>query len=67
MKAISVKTNKNGVKYALVGEGGETFRVIVERENYAPHCKGGMSKAWLLVEYGMTKDAAEKLFNRRSA
>ena len=33
MKAIEVKTNSKGIRYALVTDGA-TFLVYVERENY---------------------------------
>jgi len=66
MKAIKAATNKRGIKYALIADG-ETFGVCKLCENYAPHCKGGMSKTWRYVEKGMTLEAATVLFNRRAA
>lgn len=64
-KVIETAVNKSDVKYALT-QDGETFGVYVLRENYASHCKGGMSQTWRYVEKDLTKEAAEKLFNRRS-
>lgn len=65
MKAIEVKTNSKGTRYALVANG-DTFSVYVERENYCRHARGGIAKTWRYVERGMTREAAEALFNRRT-
>lgn len=65
MKAIAVKTNSKGVRYALVTDG-VTFSVYVECENYCRHVRGGIAKTWRYVERGMTREAAEALFNRRT-
>ena len=65
MKAIAVKTNRKGIRYALVADG-TTFSVYVERENYCRHVRGGIAKSWRYVERGMTREAAETLFNRRT-
>lgn len=66
MKAIAIKTNKRAIKYMLAQEG-EAFSVWKLCENYAPHCKGGMSQIWRYIERGLTKDAADALFKRRSS
>lgn len=65
-KVIQTKTNKRGIKYAL-GTDGNTFSVWKLCENYAAHCKGGMSYTWRYVQKDMTQDAAQTLFNRRGA
>lgn len=65
MATIKTYTNTRGIKYALVSEG-ETFGVWKLCENYAAHIRGGIAKTWRYVEKGMTKEAAEKLFNRRT-
>lgn len=36
MKAIAVKSNSKGIRYALVTDG-VTFSVYVERKNYCRH------------------------------
>lgn len=64
-QAIARKTNSKGVTYALVKDG-EAFGVYKRCENYAPHRKGGMSVSWRYVEKNMTRDAAQKLFDRRT-
>lgn len=65
MKAVAVKTNSKGIRYALVTDGA-TFSVYVERENYCRHARGGIAKSWRYVERGMTREAAEALFKRRT-
>lgn len=65
MKAIAVKTNSKGIRYALVTDGS-TFSVYVERENYCRHARGGIAKSWRYVERGMACEAAEALFKRRT-
>lgn len=65
MKAIEVKTNSKGTRYVLATDGA-TFSVYVERENYCRHIRGGIAKTWRYVERGMTREAAEALFNRRT-
>ena len=65
MKAIAVKTNSKGIRYALVTDGA-TFSVYVERENYCRHVRGGIAKSWRYVERGMSREAAEALFKRRT-
>lgn len=65
MKAVAVKTNSKGIRYALVTDGA-TFSVYVERENYCRHVRGGIAKSWRYVERGMTREAAEALFKRRT-
>lgn len=64
-KAIAVKVNKSGIKYALIAEDCG-FAVWKLCENYAPHRKGGMSQTWRVVESKMTREAADKLYSRRS-
>lgn len=65
MNAIANKTNKRGIQYALV-QDGDKFGVYKLCENYCRHVKGGMAKAWRYVEKGMTREAAQALFDRRS-
>lgn len=61
----TVKTNSRGIKYALRNDGA-TSSVWKLCENYASHCKGGMSYTWRFVQKGMDHQAAEVLFTRRS-
>lgn len=61
----TVKTNSRGIKYALRNDGA-TSTVLKLCENYASHCKGGMSYTWRVVQKGLTPEAALVLFNRRS-
>jgi hypothetical protein len=65
-KLIQAKTNKRGIQYAL-GTDGATFSVWKLCENYAAHCKGGLSQNWRYVQKNMTQEAALALFNRRGA
>lgn len=65
-KLIETKVNKRGVKYALSTDG-KTFGVYKLCENYAAHCKGGMSYTWRYIQRGMSRDDAQALFNRRGA
>ena len=66
MKMIERKTNRNGVDYAIFREG-ETFGVWKLCGNYCRHTAGGIRYVWRYVERGMTREAADKLFKRRSA
>lgn len=66
MKAIAVKSNSKGIRYVLVTDG-TTFSVYVERENYCRHVRGGIAKSWRYAERGMTREAAEALFKRRTS
>jgi hypothetical protein len=61
----TVKTNSRGIKYALRNDGS-TSCVLKLCENYASHCKGGMSYTWRVVQKGMDHQAAQVLFTRRS-
>jgi hypothetical protein len=63
-KTIKTAISKRGIKFALT-QKGETFGVYKLCENYAAHCKGGMSQTWRYIEIGMTREAAETLFSRR--
>lgn len=64
-KAISVKTYSKGIKYCLASNS-KGFEVWKLCENYCRHTKGGIRKTWRYVEKGMTQEAAEKLFKRRT-
>lgn len=65
MKTLSVKTNKNNVKYALC-QSDDKFSVWKLCSNYCRNVKGGISKTWRYVERNMTFEDAQVLFNRRS-
>jgi hypothetical protein len=74
MKTVEIKTNKNGIKYALVSihtglsadADDVSYGVYKLCENYAAHCKGGMSKTWRYVQKNMAFEDALALFQRRS-
>ena len=65
-KCISKKANSKGAVFALVS-GPEGFEVWKLAENYAGHCKGGITRTWRYLQKGMNEDAALALFNRRVA
>lgn len=64
-KVVSVKTNSRGIKYCLTSNSNG-FEVWKLCENYCRQTKGGIRKTWRYVEKGMTLEAAEKLFKRRT-
>ena len=66
MKALQIKTNKRGIKYALVIDGN-SYGVWKLCENYNGHVRGGIKKTWRQVERNITLEAATALFNRRGA
>ena len=66
MKTLKTKVSKAGVKFALVAYENGTFGVYKLCQNYAAHCKGGMSSTWRYVQKGMTFEAAEILFEKRA-
>jgi hypothetical protein len=66
MKAIEIKTNKRGIKFALTTDG-ETYGVWKLSENYDGRVRGGIRKSWRWVEQGVTKEQAEKTFKRRTS
>jgi hypothetical protein len=74
MKTLQTKTNKNGIKYALVSihtglsadADDVTYGVYKLCENYASHCKGGMAKTWRYVAKNMAFEDANALFDRRA-
>jgi hypothetical protein len=66
MKTLAVKVNKRGIRYALVAKA-TGFAVYKLCENYASHCKGGIAYTWRSVESSMTHEAANVLFERRTA
>ena len=63
-KALEVRKNAVGRRYALV-QDGDTYSVWAECSNYSSHVRGGISKTWRYVDRGMTRKDAEKLFDRR--
>jgi hypothetical protein len=65
MQALKIQANKSGKRYALV-TSGETFSVWAECENYAPHARGGTAKSWRYCEKGLTLDAAQYLFAKKT-
>lgn len=64
-KMIARKTNSKGRTYSIQQEG-DTFGVWALHENYCRHAKDGISRTWRYVERGMTREAADKLFERRT-
>lgn len=65
MGILARKQNSKGVTYSIQQEG-ETFGVWKLCENYCRHTRGGIRRVWRYVERGMTRDAAESLFAKRS-
>ncbi|QEA09804.1 hypothetical protein PQC31_gp83 [Pseudomonas phage Iggy] len=64
-KLIDRKQNSKGVTYALQQED-DTFGVWKLCENYCRQTRGGIRRVWRYVERGMTREAAQKLFDRRT-
>lgn len=65
MQAIQIKTNSNGIKYALTTDG-QTFGVYKLCENYSRHVRGGIAKTWRYVSKNLDRAAADALFARRT-
>ncbi len=74
MKAVEIKTNKNGIQYGLfaihTGLSADaddcTYAVYKLCENYNGKVHGGMSKTWRYVEKNLPFESALALFTRRS-
>ena len=64
-KVIRKKMNSSDDVYALVTDG-QTYEVWKLCVNYDGNVKGGVRKTWRYIEKGMSKESAEKLFNRRT-
>jgi hypothetical protein len=63
-KAIDKKANSKGVVFALVS-GPAGFEVWKLAENYAGHCKGGITRTWRYIQKNMDEVAAKALFTKR--
>lgn len=66
MKAIKVQANQAGKRYAIVPLAG-AFSVWAECSNYDRHVPSGVRKTWRYCDRGMTREAAEALFERKVA
>lgn len=66
MKAIEVKTNSKGVKYALCTANYNVFAVYKQCENYDRNAPGGIAKAWRYVKKDLTLEQAMALFAART-
>ncbi|EOK5389639.1 hypothetical protein ACFZOW_17140 [Pseudomonas aeruginosa] len=62
---VSRKQNSKGATYSIQREG-ENFGVWKLCENYCRHSADGIRRTWRYVERGMTLEAAQKLFDRRT-
>lgn len=62
---IAKKQNIKGVTYSIMREG-ETFGVWKLCGNYCRSTAGGIRYVWRYIERGMTREAAENLFERRA-
>lgn len=65
MKLIARKANKNGVVYSIQQEG-EQFGVWKLCSNYCPHVPGGVKKVWRYIERGLSFEAAQALYDKKS-
>jgi hypothetical protein len=63
------KVNKRNIEYGLaIDKETGHYGVYKMCENYCSASqKTGLMKSWRYVEKGMTQEAAETLYNRRSA
>lgn len=66
MKAIEVKTNSKGVKYALCTANYNVFAVYKECSNYSRTAPGGIAKSWRYVQKDLTLEQAMALFAART-
>ena len=66
MKAIEVKTNSKGVRYALCTANYNVFAVYKECENYSRTAPGGIAKSWRYVKKDLPLDQAMALFATRT-
>jgi len=74
MKAVQIKTNKNGIQYGLFAvhtslyadADDVTYAVYKLRENYSRHISGGIAKTWRYVAKNLAFEDALTLFERRS-
>lgn len=66
MKAIDVKVNSKGVKYALCTANYNVFSVYKECENYSRTAPGGIAKTWRYVKTDLTLEQAMALFAART-
>lgn len=62
---IARKQNSKGVTYSIQQER-DTFGVWKLCENYDRNMPDGIKRVWRYIERGMTRDDAQKLFDRRS-
>lgn len=55
-----------GLKFSMIENTTKNnFEVWVERENYNPNVKGGLSKSWRYVKMGLTKQEALDLYEKK--
>ena len=66
-KAVAKNKNKAGTVFALCAMDDGTWSVWRLRENYAGHCKGGITRTWGYVRLNMTEIDARDLYQRRLA
>lgn len=66
LKAIEVKTNSKGVKYALATENYNVFGVYKLCSNYSRTAKDGITKTWRYVKKDLPLEQAMALFAART-
>lgn len=66
MKAIDVKVNSKGVKYALCTANYNVFAVYKQCANYNRNAPGGIALTWRYVKKDLTLEQAMALFAART-
>lgn len=66
MKAIEVKVNSKGVKYALCTANYNVFAVYKQCANYNRNAKDGIALTWRYVKKDLTLEQAMALFAART-
>ena len=66
LKAIEVKTNSKGVKYALATANYNVFAVYKLCSNYSRTAPDGIAKTWRYVKKDLTLEQAMALFAART-
>lgn len=66
MKALKIAANQTGKRYAIVAKSGG-FWVYAECKNYASHVRGGFAVTWRYCARDLSREEAEKLFDRKVA
>jgi hypothetical protein len=74
MKALEIKSNKAGKRYAIVldaklniGPYVGTYGVWAESSNYCGHVASGTRKSWRYCKIGLSLEEAQALFAKKIA